>query len=223
MRPREIILPEERKILVKEIFEHTLAYGVGEVWHEEIDKINIHQASLLAMRRAVEDLLQKAKSVKQKAFLFVDGRFKIPELSIEQKSVIDGDAKAELDEPTLSAIAGATGRPVKGYQAKIVDEHMNEVAPDTVGRLLDQYPTLTVELALRYDVAPGGQLDPAWRNLFLRHPDRFMVGTDTWVTSQWDRLPEIQAGIRAWLRQLPREVAEKLAFKNASRLTGKTP
>ena len=95
--------------------------------------------------------------------------------------------------------------------------------PDTVGRLLDRYPTLTVELALRYDVAPGGQLDPAWRNLFLRHPDRCMVGTDTWVTSQWDRLPEIQAGIRAWLRQLPREVAEKLAFKNAARLTGKTP
>jgi hypothetical protein len=96
-------------------------------------------------------------------------------------------------------------------------------SPDTVGRLLDRYPTLTVELALRYDVAPGGQLDPAWRSLFLRHQDRFMVGTDTWVTSQWDRLPEIQAGIRAWLRQLPREVAEKLAFKNAVRLTGRTP
>jgi len=95
--------------------------------------------------------------------------------------------------------------------------------PDTVGRLLDRHPNLTVELALRYDVAPAGQLDPAWRNLFLRHPDRFMVGTDTWVTSQWDRLPEIQAGIRTWLRQLPREVAEKLAFKNAARLAGKTP
>ena len=93
VRDSKTTTPEERKILVKEIFEHTLAYGVGEVWHEEIDKINIHQASLLAMRRAVEDLLQKAKSVKQKAFLFVDGRFKIPELSIEQKSVIDGDAK----------------------------------------------------------------------------------------------------------------------------------
>ena len=91
----------------------------------------------------------------------------------------------------------------------------------TVGRLLDKYPTLTVELALRYDVAPGGRLDPAWRSLFLRHPDRFMVGTDTWVTSQWDRLPEIQAGIRAWLRQLPRDVAEQLAFKNASRLVAK--
>ncbi|HSD51247.1 MAG TPA: amidohydrolase family protein [Candidatus Methylomirabilis sp.] len=95
--------------------------------------------------------------------------------------------------------------------------------PDTVGRLLDRYPTLTVELALRYDVAPGGRLDPAWRNLFLRHPDRFMVGTDTWVTSQWDRLPEIQTGIRAWLRQLPPEVEAKLAFKNAARLTKMTP
>ncbi|MBI3121398.1 MAG: amidohydrolase family protein [candidate division NC10 bacterium] len=92
---------------------------------------------------------------------------------------------------------------------------------DTVGRLLDRYPNLSVELALRSDVAPGGQLDPAWQSLFLRHPERFMVGTDTWVTSQWDRLPDIQAGIRGWLRQLPREVAEQFAFKNAARLTGK--
>ena len=99
---------EERKKLVKEILEHTLAYGVGEVSHQEIDKINIHHASLLAMRRAVEDLLQKAKSVKQKAFLFVDGRFLLPDkparlgrsggggregFELEQKAVIDGDAK----------------------------------------------------------------------------------------------------------------------------------
>lgn len=92
--------------------------------------------------------------------------------------------------------------------------------PDVVGRLLDRYPNLSVELALRSDVAPGGRLDPAWRALFLRHPDRFMVGTDTWVTSQWSRLPEIQIGIRAWLRQLPPDVAERIAFKNATRLVG---
>ena len=47
-----------------------------------------------------------------------------------------------------------------------------------------------------------------------------MVGSDTWVTSRWDRLPEIHAGIRAWLSQLPRAVAERLAFKNAARLAG---
>ncbi len=93
--------------------------------------------------------------------------------------------------------------------------------PETVGRLLDRHPNLTVELALRHDVAPGGQLNPAWRSLFLRRPDRFMVGTDTWVTSQWDRLSEIQAGIQTWLRQLPREVAERLAYKNAVQLAGR--
>jgi hypothetical protein len=95
--------------------------------------------------------------------------------------------------------------------------------PDIVGRLLARYPNLTVELALRDDVAPGGKLDPAWRSLFLQYPDRFMVGSDTWVTARWDRLPEIHAGIRAWLHQLPRDVAEQLAFKNAARLAGTPP
>ena len=90
----------------------------------------------------------------------------------------------------------------------------------TVERLLDRYPNLWVELALRSDVAPGGTLDPAWRALFLKHPDRFMVGTDTWVNSQWDRLPAILDGFRAWLRQLPPDAAAKIAHGNADRLFG---
>jgi hypothetical protein len=91
---------------------------------------------------------------------------------------------------------------------------------EAVGKLLDSFPTLFVELALRSDVASGGHLDPAWRALFLRHPDRFMVGTDTWVTSRWADLPESISAVRGWLNQLPREVAEKIAFKNAERLFG---
>ncbi len=90
----------------------------------------------------------------------------------------------------------------------------------TVERLLDRYPNLWVELALRSDVAPGGALDPAWRALFLKHPDRFMVGTDTWVNSQWERLPAILDGFRVWLRQLPPDVAAKIAHGNADRLFG---
>ncbi len=90
----------------------------------------------------------------------------------------------------------------------------------TVGRLLDRYPNLWVELALRSDVAPGGALDAAWRALFLKHPDRFMLGTDTWVNSQWDRLPAILDAFRVWLRQLPPDVAAKIAHGNADRLFG---
>ena len=106
-------------------------------------------------------------------------------------------------------------------KVKILWAHAGMSAgPDVVGKLLDRYPTLWVELALRSDVAPGGQLDPAWRALFLRHSQRFMVGTDTWVPSRWDALPASLDDVRVWLRQLPRDVAEQIAFGNAARLFG---
>jgi hypothetical protein len=95
--------------------------------------------------------------------------------------------------------------------------------PDVVGALLDRAPRLWVELALRSDVAPGGTLDAAWGALFARHPDRFLVGTDTWVTSRWADIPAVQAGIRAWLRQLPPDLARRLASENAERLAGPSP
>lgn len=90
--------------------------------------------------------------------------------------------------------------------------------PDLVGRLLDRHPRLSVELALRSDVAPDGRLDPAWRGLFLRHPDRFMVGTDTWVASRWAEVGAVLDATRAWLRELPPEVAARIAAENAERL-----
>lgn len=88
----------------------------------------------------------------------------------------------------------------------------------TVGQLLDRFPRLWVELSLRSDVAPGGKLDPAWRTVFLRHPDRFLVGTDTWTTSRWHTVVEGMRFVRGWLAQLPREVAEQIAYRNGERL-----
>jgi hypothetical protein len=88
----------------------------------------------------------------------------------------------------------------------------------TVGGLLDRFPLLWVELALRSDVAPGGTLDPQWRALFVRKPDRFLVGTDTWTTSRWEVVRDATAAVQQWLRQLPPEVAEQIAFKNGDRL-----
>ena len=91
--------------------------------------------------------------------------------------------------------------------------------PQAVGALLDRYPTLWVDLAIRNgDVAPGGVLDPGWRAVFLRHPDRFLAGTDTWVTSRWEALPGSVTEVRTYSNQLPRDVAEKIAYKNAERL-----
>jgi len=89
---------------------------------------------------------------------------------------------------------------------------------DEVGRLVGASADLRVELALRSDVAPGGRLDPAWRELFVRHADRFMVGTDTWVSSRWASYVDVQNDTRAWLRQLPPDVARRLATENAETL-----
>ena len=90
--------------------------------------------------------------------------------------------------------------------------------PATVGRLVDRYPMLWVELALRTDVAPDGTLDADWRELFVRRPDRFMVGTDTWTTSRWEVVRPATAAVQRWLSQLPRDVAEQIAWKNGDRL-----
>jgi hypothetical protein len=94
--------------------------------------------------------------------------------------------------------------------------------PSTVGSLLARHPNLWVELAIRYDVAPGGVLDPQWAALFRRYPDRFMIGTDTWVNTQWARLPQLIEDVRTWLRQLPPDVAEQIAFRT-HRLAGALP
>jgi amidohydrolase family protein len=87
-----------------------------------------------------------------------------------------------------------------------------------VAELVDRYPQLWVELALRSDVASDGTLDPEWRALFMRHPDRFLVGTDTWTTSRWESVRDASDAVQVWLQQLPREVAEQIAWKNGDRL-----
>jgi hypothetical protein len=91
---------------------------------------------------------------------------------------------------------------------------------EVVARVVDRNPALMIELSLKSEVAANGTLDPRWKDLFLRHPDRFMVGTDTWVTSQWDRFAQIQTALRSWLGQLPPDVAEKLAYRNAQKFVG---
>lgn len=90
--------------------------------------------------------------------------------------------------------------------------------PATVERLIEASPTLSVELALRTDVAPGGRLDPAWSALFHRYPDRFLVGSDTWVPSRWGQVPAIWSDTRVWLDQLPPDLADRLAYRNAEAL-----
>jgi len=54
--------------------------------------------------------------------------------------------------------------------------------------------------------------------LFERYPERFLLGSDTWINARWDSYGSTMGDYRSWLAQLPRDVAEKIAFLNAERL-----
>ncbi len=85
-----------REYLYEQIMEKAKAWGVGEASPLEIDQINILQATMLAMRRAIEDLATRLGAWPDKAL--IDGN-RCPELPIAAEAIVKGDAK----EPAISA------------------------------------------------------------------------------------------------------------------------
>ena len=89
---------KKREKLFIEIQEKAIAWAIAEATHQEIDELNILQASLLAMRRAVEAL----KTVPEQ--VLVDGN-KVPKgLSMSCDAVVGGDAlHAEISAASILA------------------------------------------------------------------------------------------------------------------------
>ena len=89
---------KKREKLFVEIQEKAIAWAIAEATHQEIDELNILQASLLAMRRAVETL----KTIPE--HVLVDGN-KVPKgLSMSCDAVVGGDAlHAEISAASILA------------------------------------------------------------------------------------------------------------------------
>lgn len=88
-----------------------------------------------------------------------------------------------------------------------------------VQALLDKYPRLMGELSYRPGLTCGdGSLCPEWRALLLKYPDRFLLGSDTWVNQRWMYYDELMRGYRRWLGDLPPEVARRIAWDNGAGL-----
>jgi len=77
---------EERLEVREDIFRDALAWGVAEATHEEIDAINILNASFRAMHRAVEKLTVRPE------MLLIDGNRFRPALDLPFQCIIKGDA-----------------------------------------------------------------------------------------------------------------------------------
>lgn len=78
-------LSEKRREELFSVIQNEFEVGVGISDHHTIDRVNILQATFLAMKKAISDLKTKPD------FIILDGRMIIPNLSIMQKAVVGGD------------------------------------------------------------------------------------------------------------------------------------
>ncbi len=105
-------------------------------------------------------------------------------------------------------------------RARIIWAHTGFSTPATeLKALFAKYPSLMGELSFRGGITEyDGKLTEDFRDLFTAHSDRFLLGTDTWITPRWLQYEALISGYRAWLGQLPKEHAQRIAFGNAERL-----
>jgi hypothetical protein len=108
-------------------------------------------------------------------------------------------------------------------QARILWAHAGFDRPERVAEMLRKHRNLWCDLAFRTDFVSNNKVDSAWRAVFMELPERFMVGTDSYVPERWHYIPEHADWSRQWLADLPRGVAEKIAWKNGESLFGSFP
>ncbi|MHB9148108.1 MAG: ribonuclease HII [Candidatus Amoebophilus sp.] len=124
----------KRILLDSVIKEVAIAWAIGEATHEEIDQINIFNASCLAMHRAISQLEQLPQ------LLLIDGKYFNPYPNTPHQCIIDGDAQ-------FNAIAAASII-AKTYR----DAYMHQLSlqyPDYGWKKNVGYPTVTHRKAIQ--------------------------------------------------------------------------
>ena len=97
------LTPQKREILFEQIIAATPVWGIGQASAKEIDEINILQASFLAMRRALDEVVRKGFTP---ITALIDGN-RLPDWEIEKYALIGGDGKS-LSIAAASILAKVT-------------------------------------------------------------------------------------------------------------------
>lgn len=115
--------------------------------------------------------------------------------------------------------------------------HMAFGSPTQVAEFMDRHPNVYMTLskkdrtmgdfsdsekqsAIGAPLLRGAKLRPEWKALLIKYQDRLLAAVDAHMKKLWEEYPERVAVQRMTLGQLPREVAEKIAYKNAERVYG---
>lgn len=125
------ITRKTREILFENLTKANLPHGIGISSVEEIDKLNIFQASMLAMKKAFDQMVKQFGVTPDMGF--IDGHLKSPYLTIPQMPVVKGDSK-------IMCIAAAS------ILAKVTRDHM-------MLALAEKYPQYGFEKHMGYGTA----------------------------------------------------------------------
>ena len=106
------LTPQQREFLEPQIKAAALSYGIGLAEADQIDRINIKQATFLAMKRALEQLSVEAQ------FILVDGRDFPTFISAESHQAIPGQAVVKGDQQ--SACIAAASVLAKVYRDRLM-------------------------------------------------------------------------------------------------------
>ena len=126
---------------------------------------------------------------------------------------------AHVDDPAIDLLMAHT--PSKGAKLRLIWAHtgIGGTPVARVDALMARYPGLYGELSYRPGLTcEGGKLCPEWRQLILKYPKRFLVGSDTWTNGRWQSYDDLMKGYRTWLGDLPADVARGIAWDNAASL-----
>ena len=124
---------------------------------------------------------------------------------------------AHVDDVAIDLLMANT--PSKGQQTRLIWAHtgIGGTPVARVDALMARYPLLMGELSYRPGLTcDGGLLCPEWQALLLKYPNRFVIGSDTWVNQRWQYYDELMQGYRTWLGGLPPEVARAIGWDNAA-------
>ena len=131
---------------------------------------------------------------------------------------------AHVDDAAIDLLMANT--PSRGAKVRLIWAHtgIGGAPVARVDELLARYPRLMGELSYRPGLTcEGGKLCPEWRQLLLKYPTRFLVGSDTWINQRWQSYDDTMKGYRTWLGDLPADVARRIAWENAAALFGLKP
>jgi hypothetical protein len=198
------LLAEAPDLIVPELRPYRRRGDVG-TWAKDPDAL-----------RYVEDLLKKHKYVAIGEFhLFgADADLPIPRRIVQLAKQYGLILHAHSDTEAVDRIFQ------QDPGARVLWAHSGFEQPAKVREMLRKHKNLWADLAFRSEQGTGGKVPPEWRETFTEFPDRFMVGTDTFVPERWHYVPDNATFSRAWLDDLPRDLAERIAWKNAEALFG---